>query len=167
MSGIVVGIDGSPAADAALAFALEEAKLRNLPLRIVCAWEIPAIEYAGAPFAVTPDLTIEAEHSAEIVLAEAVTNIGPQPGVEVETLAVHGHPPTVLLEQARDATVLVVGTRGRNTLASLVLGSVSHAVAHHCPSPLTIVPGPHSKSQSTSGPEETVTTAQPEPGVRA
>jgi len=150
MTGIVVGIDGSPAADAALSFALEEAKLRNLPLRVVCAWEIPAIEYAGAPFAVTPDLTIEAEHSAGRVLGEAAEKIGANPGVHVETLAVHGHPPNVLLDQARDATLLVVGTRGRNTLASLVLGSVSQTVAHHCPSPLTIVPGPHSASQSTS-----------------
>ena len=165
MTGIVVGIDGSPAADAALAFALEEAKLRNLPLRIVCAWEIPAIEYAGAPFTVTPDLTTEAEHGAEIVLAEAVKRIGPHPGVHVETVSVHGHPPTILVEQARDATLLVVGTRGRNTLASIILGSVSQAVAHHCPSPLTIVPGPHSTGPSTSGREEGVTEAQPAVGV--
>jgi nucleotide-binding universal stress UspA family protein len=144
MSGIVVGIDGSPAADAALAHALEEAQLRKLPLRVVCASEVPSIEYAGAPFAVTPDLETGAAHHAEVVLAEAAKQIGSEPGVDVEYLAIHGHPATVLVEQARDATLLVVGTRGRNTLTGLILGSVSQAIAHHCPTPLTIVPAPHS-----------------------
>jgi nucleotide-binding universal stress UspA family protein len=138
--GIVVGIDGTPAADAALAFALDEAKLRKLPLRIVCAWEIPPLEYAGAAFAPSPDLSVGAEHHAEAVLADAAEKIGPDPGIHVETVAVPGHPAAVLLEQARDATLLVLGTRGRSGLASLVLGSVSQAVAHHCPRPLVIVP---------------------------
>jgi nucleotide-binding universal stress UspA family protein len=62
MTGIVVGFDGSPPAEAALAFALEEARLRKLPLRIVYAWEIPSIEYAGVAVTPTPDLAAEAEH---------------------------------------------------------------------------------------------------------
>jgi nucleotide-binding universal stress UspA family protein len=117
VTGIVVGIDGSPAADAALAFALEEAKIRDLPLRVVCAWEIPSLEYAGAAFSPTADLTIDAEHHADEVLADAAQKIGPEPGVHVETVSAHGHPATVLLEQALDATLLVVGTRGRSGLA--------------------------------------------------
>jgi nucleotide-binding universal stress UspA family protein len=152
LSRIVVGIDGSPAADAALAHALEEARLRNLPLRIVCAWEVPAIEYAGAPFAATPDLNIEAEHTADAVLEEAITKIGPAPGVPVETIAVAGHPATVLHEEAKHAALLVLGTRGRNTLVSLVLGSVSQAVAHHCPTPLTIVPA-HPAEERAGAPD--------------
>jgi nucleotide-binding universal stress UspA family protein len=140
MHGIVVGIDGSEAADAALAFALGEAQLRKLPLRIVCAWEIPAVEYAGAAFVPTPDLSESAERDAEETLGRAVAKLGPDPGIHVETAAVHGHPAKVLVEQARDATLLVVGTRGHGGLASLVLGSVSQAVAHHCPTPLAIVP---------------------------
>jgi nucleotide-binding universal stress UspA family protein len=144
MRGIVVGIDGSEAADAALAFALEEAKLRKLPLRIVCAWEIPAIEYAGAAFVPTPDLAESAERDADEVLARAVAKLGSDPGIHIETAAVHGHPAKVLLEQASDATLLVIGTRGHGALAGLALGSVSQAVAHHCPVPLTIVPAPAS-----------------------
>jgi nucleotide-binding universal stress UspA family protein len=138
--GIVVGIDGSAAADAALAFALEEAKLRQLPLRIVYAWEVPAIEYAGASFMPTPDLASSAEHEADAVLARAAAAVGPDPGIHVETAAVHGHAATVLVEQAQDATLLVVGTRGHGALATLVLGSVSQAVVHHCTVPLAIVP---------------------------
>jgi nucleotide-binding universal stress UspA family protein len=140
MPGIVVGIDGSKAADAALTFAFEEAKLRQLPLRIVCAWEVPSIEYAGAAFVPTPDLASSAEREADDVLARAAATLGPDCGIHVETAAVHGHPATVLVEQAKDATLLVVGSRGHGALATLVLGSVSKAVVHHCPVPLTIVP---------------------------
>lgn len=142
MSGIVVGIDGSKAADAALAFAFEEAKLRKLPLRIVCAWEVPAFEYAGASFVPTPDLAAGAESEANDVLARAAATIGPDCGIHVETASIPGHPATVLAEQAKDATLLVIGARGHGALATLVLGSVSQAVAHHCPVPLTIVPSP-------------------------
>ncbi len=140
MPGIVVGVDGSPAADAALAFALEEAKLRQLPLRIVCAWEIRPREYAGAAFVPTPDLARSAEGEAEAVLARAAAMLGADLGVHVETAAVAGHPAKVLIEQAVGATLLVVGTRGHGGLASLVLGSVSQAVAHRCSAPLAIVP---------------------------
>ncbi len=142
MPGIVVGIDGSPAADAALAFALDEAKRRDLPLRIVCAWEVPPIEYAGAAVAPVADFGLEAEHHADEVLARAAKQVGPDPGIHVETVAVQGHPATALLEQAEDATLVVVGTRGRNAMKSLVLGSVSQAVAHHCTKPVVIVPTP-------------------------
>ncbi len=140
MPGIVVGVDGSKAADAALAFALEEAKLRKLPLRIVCAWEIPAIEYAGAAFVPTPDLASSAESEANEVLARAAATLGPDCGIHVETAAVHGHPATVLVEQASDATLLVVGAHGHGALATLMLGSVSKAVVHHCTVPLAIIP---------------------------
>ncbi len=61
----MIGFDCSPAADAALAFALEEAKLRNVPLRIVCAWEIPALQSAGSAFAPTADPIEAAEWHAE------------------------------------------------------------------------------------------------------
>jgi nucleotide-binding universal stress UspA family protein len=142
MKGIVVGIDGTEAADAALAFAFEEAKLRKLPLRIVCAWEIPSMEYAGAAFVPTPDLAESAERAAGELLDRAVATLGPDPGIHVETSAIHGHPATVLVEQASDAAVLVVGSRRHGELASFVLGSVSKAVAHHCAIPLVIVPAP-------------------------
>jgi nucleotide-binding universal stress UspA family protein len=140
MSGIVVGIDGSKAADAALAFALDEATLRKLPLRIVSAWEVPAIEYAGASFVPTPDLATSAENEANDLLARAAATLGPDLGIHVETAAVQGYPATVLVEQAKDATLLVIGARGHGALATLVLGSVSQAVAHNCRVPLAIVP---------------------------
>jgi nucleotide-binding universal stress UspA family protein len=142
VSRIVVGFDASPAAEAALLVGLEEARLRGLPLRVVCSWEVPPLEYSGAAFAAVPDLNEAAERHARTVLAAAEASVGPDPGVPFETLAVHGHPATVLADEAKDAALVVVGTRGMNTLKGILVGSVSLALAHHCTTPLLIVPAP-------------------------
>jgi nucleotide-binding universal stress UspA family protein len=136
---IVVGFDGSPAAEAALAVAVEEAQLRKLPLRLVCTWEVPPLEYAGVAFAPAPDYDDAAKRHADTVLAAAAASLASS-GVEFETAALAGHAAAVLLEEAKDAKLLVVGTRGRGALKGLVLGSVSQALAHHCVAPLLIVP---------------------------
>jgi nucleotide-binding universal stress UspA family protein len=143
VSRIVVGVDGSDEGAAALAFAIEEAELRTLPLRVVCAWSIPAIEYPGGAVVPTPDLVENAEEHANTVLREAAAAVGRR--VAVEAVAVPGAASEVLVEQAQGATLLVVGSRGHGAVASLLLGSVSTALAHHAPCPLTIV-RPHPTS---------------------
>jgi nucleotide-binding universal stress UspA family protein len=97
------------------------------------------VNYAGAALRPTPDLAQEAERHADEVLARAIATVGHEPGVQIETVAAPGHPPAVLGEQSEGATLLVVGTRGRGGFASLVLGSVSQAVAHQALCPLAIV----------------------------
>jgi nucleotide-binding universal stress UspA family protein len=141
VSRIVVGFDGSPAAEAALAVAVEEAQLRKLPLRLVCTWEVPPLEYAGVAFAPAPDYSEAAERHADAIGA-AVKEKLDSSGVEFEVVVVAGHAVTVLLEEAKGAKLLVVGTRGRGALKGFVMGSVSQALAHHCPTPLLIVPSP-------------------------
>lgn len=140
MTACVVGIDGSPGGEAALDFAFEEARLRGLLLRIVCAWEASDTSYVGEAFAPTADVFLEAEHHAEAVLRAALERLAPRADVRVEALSVEGHPASVLIEQARDAVLLVVGSRGRGATTSLLLGSVSQSVAHHVHCPLVIVP---------------------------
>ena len=134
--GIVVGIDGSPAAGAALACALEQARLRSLPLRIVCAWEIPAIEYAGAAFAPSPEYSLEASTTPRPCSPRRSSSSAPTPASSSRRRAIRGHPASILLEEARNAELLVVGTRGRAALSGLVLGSVSQAshttAPHRC-----------------------------------
>ena len=78
---IVVGIDGSPGGDAALSFAIEEATLRKLPLRIVCAWEPSATEYVGEAFAATADSHLLAEDHAREVGRIALERITPDADV--------------------------------------------------------------------------------------
>jgi nucleotide-binding universal stress UspA family protein len=142
MTCVVVGVDGSGGAAAALHVAAEEAAQRGLPLRIVCAWEPGAGTYVGEAFAPTADGFVEAEHHAEEVLRTALERMAVGAAIDTEALAVEGSPAKVLIEQARDAALLVVGSRGRGAAASLLLGSVSQKLSHHAPCPLVIVPTP-------------------------
>jgi len=137
---IVVGIDGSPGGDAALAFALEEAAIRGLPLRIVCAWEPSAGEWVGEAFAATADSVVQADDDAQEVLRAALEHVAAGTAVQATAVAVEGHPSAVLVEQARGASLLVVGSRGRGATAGLLLGSVSAGIVRHAPCPVVVVP---------------------------
>ena len=137
---VVVGIDGSPEAETALRFAADEAAKRGLPLRIVCAWEAPAGTYIGEGFAPTADGIVEAEHHADDVLRAALERLAGGAAIETEALAVEGSPAQVLIEQSRDAALLVVGSRGRGAAAGLLRGSVSQKLTQHAPCPLAVVP---------------------------
>jgi nucleotide-binding universal stress UspA family protein len=137
---VVVGIDGSPEAETALRFAADEAAKRGLPLRIVCAWEAPAGTYIGEAFAPTADGIVEAEHHADDVLRAALERLAGGAAIETEALAVEGSPAKVLIEQSRDAALLVVGSRGRGAAAGLLLGSVSQKLTQQAPCPLAVVP---------------------------
>jgi nucleotide-binding universal stress UspA family protein len=138
---MVVGVDGSPEADAALQFALAEAKLRNLRLRVVCAWELHTTSYVGEAFAATPDAFVAAESHAEEVLRAALERaVADDAVVDIEAVAMEGRPVSVLVDQASGAELLVVGSRGLGATKRLLLGSVSEAVAHRALCPLVIVP---------------------------
>lgn len=121
-------------------FALGEARLRGAILRLVCAWTTPVASYAGLAYVPTFDLRDMEEQAANEKLARAVGLLGAEPGVAVQTVAVEGQPVAVLVEEAEDADLLVVGSRGHGGFASLLLGSVSHQVAHHSRVPVAVVP---------------------------
>ena len=95
--------------------------------------------YVGEVFAATPDAFLEAERRAEEVVRSGV-ELAAGFGVDAEGVAIEGNPATKLIEQARDATLLVVGSRGHGRATSLLLGSVSQRLAHHAPCPFVIVP---------------------------
>jgi nucleotide-binding universal stress UspA family protein len=140
---IVVGVDGSEAAREALGWALAEGRLRGAPVRAVYAWELTGELAAPGPLlggplfgSVSPDPD-ELRRSAELRLKEIVDAVV---GSEaVERVAVQGHTAQVLVEQARAAELLVVGSRGHGGLAGALLGSVSHACAQHASCPVVIV----------------------------
>jgi len=144
MGVIVVGVDSSDGAKAALWFALEEAKLRGARLRAVHAWHypsigVPAIEASGQPlFGVEfADLQRGAEASFQAALREAI----PDPGeVDVEHRVVEGSAAAALVEESRGADLLVVGSRGLGGFRGLLLGSVGQQLAHHAACPVVIVP---------------------------
>jgi nucleotide-binding universal stress UspA family protein len=139
MGVVVVGVDGSEHGDAALRFAAEEAALRGGHLRVVCAWEVPAsvVMSVGLVSGMMESFRDEAETIVQAALALVVKL---QPSVSCEARVVEGHPGSVLLGEAKEATLLVVGNRGRGGFAGMMLGSVSHQVLHGAPCPVTVVP---------------------------
>lgn len=143
MSVVVVGVDGSPGSVAALRFALEEARLRQGTLRIVNAWSPPPYDLS-APGALLPEILdamqSAGEQTVEDALAEATA--GAPAGVPVERVVQEGATAQTIVDNCGDATLLVVGSRGRGGFTGLLLGSTSQQVAQHAPCPVTIVHPP-------------------------
>lgn len=143
MNKFVVGVDGSEGSAAALVWALRAAATCGAEVEAVYAWELSYAWIDGY----FPDLERwlgEAERAAGAALDGAVDGcLTPEfAGVKVTRHVRQGPAATVLLHEAEDADLLVVGSRGRGELASLVLGSVSHQCAQHAEVPLVLVPKP-------------------------
>lgn len=141
---IVVGVDGSEGAKAALRWAIEEARLRHATVDAVYAWPFP---YGAAGFGWAPtfdqDFLDEMRRAAESALSACVSDVtGGREDVEVTQRAIEGAPAEVLLERAEGADLLVVGSRGHGGFKELVLGSVGHQCALHAPCPVVIVRPP-------------------------
>lgn len=140
MNTIVVGTDGSEGARGALEFAAHEAALRGARLRIVTAWGVPSMAYANA-FAPTPDVAAVLRKNAHAVSRAALAEAERlEPDLQCDAEALEGQPGSVLVNESRDADLLVVGTRGHGGFASLLLGSVSDQCAQHAACPVVIVP---------------------------
>ena len=142
MAVVVVGVDHSEGAKAALRFALEEATLRQATLRVVHAWlygYIGATGFEGAFPAVGGDIK-ELRDAAEAALEETLREAIPETDtVEIERRVVEGRAAAVLVDESRGADLLVVGSRGHGGFAGLLLGSVSQQCAHHAACPVVIV----------------------------
>jgi len=135
---IVVGVDGSPNGDAALRWAIDEARRREAALEVVHAWHMPFVApypYFTAEFDAGPF-----EETARVTLDEAIRRA--QPGEEdrlSKVLSLSG-PSSLLLETAKEADLIVVGSRGMSAAKGAVLGSVSHQVTLHATCPVVVVP---------------------------
>jgi nucleotide-binding universal stress UspA family protein len=79
------------------------------------------------------------QRAAEELLVKATAGLDAE-GVEIECRAVAGGAPEVLVSEAAEADLLVVGSRGHGGFAGLLLGSVSQQCAHHARCPVVIVP---------------------------
>jgi nucleotide-binding universal stress UspA family protein len=137
---IVVGVDGSRGSRRALAWAAREAALRGTALRAVYAWRRPVAggrTYIPAELLSTPRLQERA-----LALLDAVVEAVADGHVPVEPVAVEGQAADVLVGQARDAELLVVGSRGHGRLVGALVGSVGQGCLDHAPCPVVVVPPP-------------------------
>ena len=136
MERIVVGVDGSESSRAALQWAVDEARRRNAVVEVIHAWHQPFMTgYAYLGEIDLGDFVTEAENTLEAAIAAVDST-----GVTIEKKVMAGGASQVLVEQAKGATLLVVGSRGRGGFSGLMLGSVSQQVAHHAPCPIVIIP---------------------------
>ncbi|MGW5740485.1 universal stress protein [Amycolatopsis sp. NPDC003861] len=136
---VVVGSDGSPDSEAAIAFACEEAKLRGTALVAVHTWSDVLADGMLRPHPLQED-------PAEIVaaergkLAEQVSGWQRKyPELAIELEVVRGRPVRTLLERGEDAQLIVVGSRGRGGFTGMLLGSTSQALIAHSPCPVAVV----------------------------
>jgi nucleotide-binding universal stress UspA family protein len=139
---IVVGVDGSDRADRALDWAIEEALVREATVRVVTAWKVPLVVQAKAGAIPPVDNELEAtiRRVAEEIAGAAAKKVRDAGEAAVETAVVEGDAADVLIDKARDAQLLVVGSPGHRTVSgNLLTGSVGLQCALHAPVPTTVV----------------------------
>ena len=95
----------------------------------------------AAPMGFYPAEAFEglAENARSITEAAVARVAELQPLGTCEGKAVEGQPAAVLLKEAEQAGMIVVGSRGRGGFATLLLGSVTQQVVHHAPCPVVVV----------------------------
>jgi len=136
---IVVGVDGSEASKAALRWTVDEARLRHARVQAVHAWWIIPMLEPGGQLA-HDALDWGEEEATERVRTFVAETVGAQTEVEITPVAVQGEQASaVLVDAAKDADLLVVGSRGAGGFSGLLLGSISQQCAHHAPCPIVIV----------------------------
>ena len=138
MTGIVVGVDGSPHSQDALDWAFAESALRNVPLTVLAVAPAPSSIWGITGALPASEETLgKVRHAAQEMVDKAVA----RDGQAVTVRTVSGVPANELIKAAEDADLLVVGARGSGGFARLVMGSVSSQVAQHANCPVVVVPG--------------------------
>ena len=132
---IVVGVDGSPAADRALRWAGDEADRHGVELVIVHAWSYPYLPMTTAGTQ-GRDLT---RIDAACTLDRAAELARERCGIPVTTLLVENSPVTALVEAAHDGDILVVGSRGRGAVRTRLFGSTANSVLDATAVPIVVV----------------------------
>jgi nucleotide-binding universal stress UspA family protein len=139
--GILVGVDGSPASDAAVAWASREAVSRRIPVTlmhvvapIVVGWPVGQL-YADMPEWQKANARHVIEHARKILTAVLDESEAP----EIHTETAYSSTVPTLIEASKEAWMVVVGSQGMGALGRLVLGSVSTALIQHAHCPVAVI----------------------------
>ncbi|TFD26503.1 universal stress protein [Cryobacterium lyxosi] len=140
-AGVVVGVDGSAASNAAVGFAAKEADRTGQELHAIHAWQEPLVWRDTTE----PDArflqTLEKSHRR--ILDEALVTVARRyPALSIRPSLVRGAPQSALLDASRGAALLVVGDHGQKGISKLLLGSVSHSIVLNIQSPMVVIPAP-------------------------
>jgi nucleotide-binding universal stress UspA family protein len=160
LSELVVGVDGTPEADMALAEGIELARAAGATLKLIAVAEPPTGIYGKGG---GPNYSSQAvkEEIVEVMRERLGNALATVPGdVRVEATLADGHAQDVLTETARpDGGLLLLGSRGYGPLRSVPLGSVSTPLVRSAPCPLIVHPRPAKVREATADPVEATTAA--------
>lgn len=131
---VLLGVDGSPASEAATALAFDEASRRGVGLVALHAWsDFGAVPTAGMDWR-------QFEEDGNEILAERLAGWQEKyPDVTVERRIVYNRPVHWLIEASENAQLVVVGSHGRGGFTGMLLGSVSAGVVHQAKAPVVVV----------------------------
>ncbi|QCB95212.1 universal stress protein [Cellulomonas shaoxiangyii] len=137
---VVVGVDGSAPAVAALRYAAGVAARADLPLEVVLAWQMRTLApLPGKEWGYTPPLDDYARHARTLLDGALEAADVHLPDARLVRSVVHGTATNALLEAAPRADRLVVGRRGLSGVDRILLGSVSRQVVARARCPVTVV----------------------------
>jgi nucleotide-binding universal stress UspA family protein len=152
---VVAGFDGSEELEIALEFALDQARARGDGLRVVYTWQIPIYPAHTGPYAglMTDNWGNDSEGIRRRLETWQELNLD----VPVRISTRCEHPVPALADAAREAALVVVGSRVHGGFASALLGSVSHGLLHHADCPVAVVrPREDKQGKATAGERETI-----------
>jgi nucleotide-binding universal stress UspA family protein len=156
---IVVGVDGSAGSKAALAFAVEEGLARGVTVEVVTTWLMGPMA-ADIVAATSYDSEQQrARDTQDAAVAEVLQGLDERP--TISKVVLHEYSGQTLVDAARDAALLVVGSGRKNVLARTLLGSVSEYCVRHSSVPVVVVPDPARVAEDTVSDQIVVPDARP------
>lgn len=146
---IVVGYDGSPASEMAAHWAADETERRHTRMRLV---HVLALPVASSPMGLAVTLQSEPLRlAAEQLLDQTRRRIRSEhPGLDIDMVVEFGGTAASLLQEATEAALVVLGSRGLGEFRDLTAGSVSAHVATHAHCPVVVIP-PRWNSEGANG----------------
>lgn len=136
---VVLGFDGSDGARAAARRAFWVADLRGAPVRTVTSWYAEVVDGHVVTTPGTPAWE-QVEGGYRRMVEEGIADLREQyPHIDVDIRIVRGPAAEVLVRESADASMLVIGSRGRGGFRGMLLGSVSHKVIETAASPVMVI----------------------------
>jgi nucleotide-binding universal stress UspA family protein len=139
--GIVVGVDGSPASNAAVCWAARDAAMRNVPLTLVHAYNTYVPTFPQIPL--SAGVALFQEEDGRQVLEQAVKiaedAVKADQNIAIASELKSSPPVPTMVDLSEDAEMVVVGSNGRGAVGRVLLGSVSSGVVRHAKCPVAVI----------------------------
>ncbi len=138
----MIGVDASEAAKEALRYGLHEASIRGTRVRAVHAWSHTLAIPTTGPGVLAVSNASSLREEAEALLRTTLEAVAGDAADRIDRVVVEAPAGLAIIDNARDAELIVVGRRAHGAVRSLVLGSVSSYVVGHATCPVLVVPAP-------------------------